>query len=61
MEENLAKQVKRQQEKESKKFVKAGKASMPRSEKPQVKRQEKKAVELTEEQKDKLKYLELID
>jgi hypothetical protein len=34
---------------------------MARSNKPAVKRSEKKAVELTEEQKDKLKYLELID
>ena len=43
-EETRAKQVKRQQEKESKKFVKAGKSLMERSNKPAVKRSEKKAV-----------------
>lgn len=51
--------INRQKEKEGKKFVKTGKPDMARSKKPAVKKMEKKEAEQTEEQKDKIKYLEL--
>ena len=53
------KQKKKQMEKkdDSKRFKQVGKPIMFRSEKPAAKKREVKKVELTEEQKDYLKYM----
>lgn len=56
---NEEKQKKRQEEKERKNFVRVGKPSMARSNKPFVQKKKEDKKELTEEEMDRLKYLEM--
>ena len=56
---NKEKQEKRQNEKDAKQFVKIGKPTMNRSDKPEVKKNVQVKKVLTEEQEDMKKYLEI--